>query len=107
MTACNYLPGKTVLYEVLTNITATSADGLNVPELLQGLIFNDFTIIILEIICRCEELLQLPVHSWQPKISIRLQVVTAPPPTSHEELFPTAGSLFGTIFCFTTYYGNL
>jgi len=40
----NYFPGKTVLYEVFMNITATSGDDLNVPHLPQGLILNDLII---------------------------------------------------------------
>lgn len=44
MNTGNFLPGKIVLYEVFTNRTATLGDGLNVLDLPQGLIFNDFII---------------------------------------------------------------
>lgn len=41
---CIIQSGKTVLYEVFMNVTATLGDGLNVPDLPQGLVFNDFII---------------------------------------------------------------
>lgn len=40
----NHLSGKTALYAVFTNVTASLGDDLNVLHLPQGLIFNDFII---------------------------------------------------------------